>query len=722
MITRLFTTAALGALLSACSTVDNAPMQTAAPAMPTPASAAIPVATSIFAQPSTLPFQAPDFPAINDADYQAAIEEGIAIQLAEIAAIANNPAEPTFENTLVAMERTGQVFDRAYNVFGQKVGAHTNETLSTIDEATAPKIAAMYDTIYLDPALFARVKTVYDNRASMGMTAEDAMLLELTYAEFVHRGAELGAAQQAELRTINERLSQLSAQIAQLITDGQNEAAVTVDTRAELTGLGEGEIAAATAAATERGMPGKFVLVLTNTTSQPLLAQLDNRDLRERVFRASAGRNQTGEASTLELAQEAIALRTRIAELFETPDYATWQMYDRYLATPERAIGFMRDMVPALAASQLREAAVLNERIAQDGHNFTVQPWDWPYYAAKVRTEQYAFDLEAVKPYLEVNRVLEDGVFFMANKLYGLTFEKRTDLPVYHPDVSVYTVFDHDGSELALFYFDPFARDSKRGGAWMNNFVEQSHLLGLKPVIANTLNIAKPAEGQPALATWDDVNTMFHEFGHAVHGMFANQQYPSLSGTNTARDWVEFPSQFHEPFAALPEVIANYARHYQTGEPMPLSMVEAIERSSRFNQGYDFGEVISAALLDMQWHTLAPGEVPTDVMAFEAASLAEQGLHNELVPPRYRTPYYRHIFQHGYQAGYHAYTWTEMLAHDAYSWVEENGGMTRENGERIRATFLGQGHSKGYEEMFVDFTGRTPRVEPMLEAKGLLGE
>ena len=710
---------ALGALLSACTTMDNTAMRADSAI---PASANIPQATSAFAQLSNLPFHAPDFPAIEDSQYQAAVEEGMAIQLAEIEAIANNPEAPTFANTLVAMERSGQVFDRSYGAMSQKVGANINDTLAAADEALAPKIAGMYDTIYLDPALFARVKAVYDNRAAMSMTAEDAMLLELTYQEFVHRGALLDPAAQAELRTINERLSQISSQISQRITEAQNLGAITVDTRAELAGLSEGQIAAAAATAAERGMAGKFVLTLTNTTSQPFLASLDNRDVRERLYRASIARNQSGAADNLPLIREAIGLRTRLAQLFGEPDYASWQMYDRFVAEPAQAIGFMREMVPALRATQEREAAELNARIAQDGHNFTVQAWDWPYYAEKIRQERYALDAEAVRQYFVVDRVLEDGVFFMANKLYGLTFEKRTDIPVYHPDVTVYTVRDHDGSELALFYFDPYARESKRGGAWMNNFIEQSHLLGLKPVIANTLNIVPPAEGQPALATWDDVTTMFHEFGHALHGMFADQQYPSLSGTNTARDWVEFPSQFHEPFAALPEVLQNYAKHWQTGETIPMEMVEAIDRASKFNQGYDFGEVIAASLLDMQWHSLAPGEAPADVMAFEAAALAEQGLRTDLVPPRYRTPYFRHIFEHGYQAGYYAYTWTEMLAHDAYSWIEANGGMTRANGDHARATFLGQGHSKTYEQMYRDYAGRDPAVEPMLEARGLLAE
>ena len=396
-------------------------------------------------------------------------------------------------------------------------------------------------------------------------------------------------------------------------------------------------------------------------------------------------------------------------------------MYDRFARDPATAVGFMQAMVPALAATQEREAQVLNERIRQDGHDFTVEPWDWPYYAEKVRQERYDLDENAIKQYFVVDRVLEDGVFYAANKLYGLTFEKRDDIPTYHPDMSVYTVFDADGSELALFYFDPFQRSNKQGGAWMGNFVEQSHLTGDRPVIHNTQNIAPPAAGQPALASFDDVTTMFHEFGHALHGLFADQMYPALSGTNTARDWVEFPSQFNENFATVPEVLNNYAKHHATGETIPPEMLKAIERAAQFNQGFALGETLTAALLDMDWHALQPGEVPQDVLGFEAAALAGLApMRTDLVPPRYLTPYFRHIFSHGYEAGYYSYLWTEMLDHDAYSYVEDNGGMSRAMGDRIRATFLGQGHSKSYEQMYRDFTGRDPSVQPMLEARGLV--
>ncbi|MES2699720.1 MAG: M3 family metallopeptidase, partial [Pseudomonadota bacterium] len=594
MFNRLLVGVAAAALLTACAASDNSAMTTAA----TTALPPIPVGTGIFAQPSTLPFQAPDFNRIQDSDYQPAIEQGIAIKLAEVEHIARNREAPTFQNTVVAMERTGQMLNRALAAFGQVQGANTNDTLDAIDTAVSPKLAAMDDAIYLNEALFARVKAVYDNRAAMSMTGEDAMLLEVYYDEFVHRGALLDDAAKDQLRTINGRLSTLEAEFGQKLTQGTAAGAVLVDTRAELAGLSEGQITAAATLATERGHPGKFMLALINTTQQPLLASLENRATREKLYNASINRTSSGgQFDTTATIREIVQLRARKAALFGEPDFATWQMYDRMAATPTRAITFLRDMVPAITATQEREAEMLNERIRQDGHNFTVQPWDWAFYAEKVRQERYNLDESRIKQYFEVTNVLENGVFYMANQLYGISFQKRTDIPVYHPDMTVYTVIDKDGAELGLFYFDPFARGNKQGGAWMNNFTEQSYLLGNKPTISNTLNIAPPAAGQPALASFDDVTTMFHEFGHALHGLFASQQYPSLSGTNTARDWVEFPSQFHENFATVPSVLNNYAKHWQTGETIPAELLTAIDRASKFDQGYAFGEVVSASLV-----------------------------------------------------------------------------------------------------------------------------
>ena len=719
MTPRMLAPLALAALLPACATMSTQPMSAN---MTTAGTAPLPAATGPFAQPSTLPFHAPDFAHLQDTDYQPAIEQGMAIKLAEIQAIAANPQAPTFENTLVAMERTGRMYDRANAAFGQLVAANTNDTLDAADKALSPRIAAMYDTIYLNPRLFQRVKAVYDKRASLNLSPEDLMLLENTYDDFVHRGALLSNSQQEELRTINSRLSELQTAFSQRLTAATTEHAVVIDTREELAGLSEPQIATAKAEAEARGLPGKWVLALQNTTSQPLLANLDDRGTREKLYQASISRTSSGGANdTRALVEEIIQLRTQKAALFGEPDFASWQMYDRMVREPSKAVGFMEQMVPALAASQASEAEVLNARIRRDGKNFTVQPWDWPYYAAKVRKEEYALDDAAIKQYFLVDRVLEDGVFYAANQLYGLTFKKRTDIPTYQKDMRVYTVYDKDGSELALFMFDPFQRPNKQGGAWMGNFVDQSHLFGTKPVIYNTLNIAPPAEGQPALATFDDVTTMFHEFGHALHGFFANQQYPSLSGTSTARDWVEFPSQFNENFATVPAVLNHYAKHFRTGETIPPELVAAILRAGKFDQGYALGETLTAALLDMKWHALKPDQVPSDVEAFQAAALGQLApLHVDLVPPRYYSSYFRHIFSGGYQAGYYSYIWTEMLDHDAYAYVADHGGISRAMGDRIRASFLGQGHSKPYEVMFRDFTGHDPQVEPMLEARGLV--
>ena len=714
MLKQLLAGAALGALLTACTTTtEEAAIATAA--------VTIPQGTGVFAQESALPFHAPDFTAITDADYQPAIEQGIAIELAEIEAIANNPAPASFENTLVALERTGQMLDRAAGVFSQVQAANSNDTLDAVDTATAPQLSALSDAIYLNDRLFQRVKAVYDNRAAMSMTPEDAMLLEVVYADFVHAGALLGAAQKEQLKAMNTRIAELQTEFSQKLTAAQDAKAPVFDTREELAGLSEAQISAAAELATEKGHPGKYVLALINTTQQPALAQLTNRATRRKLFEASINRASGGdEYDTTAINEELADLRARKAALLGQPSFAHFAMYDRMVKDPAEAVEFMERFVPAVAATQSREAAMLLESARADGID-RIEPWDWGFYAEKVRKARYDLDEEAIKPYFEVWRTLEDGVFFAMNRFYGVSFRRRTDLPTYHPDMRVYTVLDNDGSELAIFYLDPFARPNKRGGAWMGNFVEQSHLLGDKPVVYNTLNVAAPAPGQPALMTFDDVNTMFHEFGHAMHGIFANQRYPSLSGTNTARDFVEFPSQFHENLATRPEVLNNYARHYQTGAVIPAELVAKIEAAANFNQGLEFGEVLSAALLDMKWHALTPANSRQDALAFEQQALGTLGLNVTQIPPRYRTPYFRHIWEGGYAAGYVSYIWTEMLAHDAWDWIETHGGPTRANGDHIRATFLGQGHSKDYAEMYRDYAGRDPAIEPMLRAKGLIG-
>jgi peptidyl-dipeptidase Dcp len=718
MKTRLMTAAApaaLGALLlGGCASVPSAtesapPVQSAAPAYDGP-----------FAQPSTLPFHAPDFAAYKDSDYLPALEAGMAAKRAEIEAIANNPEAPTFENTIVALEKAGSLLTRVQYVFSQLVSANTNDTLDAVDTATSPKLAALDDDMYLNDKLFARVKAVHDSAAAKSLTGEDAMLLSTTYEDFVHEGALLSEAQKAELKQMNQRIAALETEFSQKLTNGTAAAAVPFDSADQLAGMSETAIAAAAKLATERGMAGKYLLALENTTQQPALAQLTNRESRRKVFEASVNRtSRGGEYDTTGIVSELAVLRARKAALMGKPDHATYQMYDRMVDSPAKAMEFMQGFVPALSATQSREAKLLQDHARAQGDNITLQPWDWGYYAEQVRKAKYDLDDEQIKPYFEVWRLLEDGVFYAATQTYGITFKRRTDLPVYHPTMRVYDVYDKDGSELALFYFDPFARPNKQGGAWMGNFVEQSHLTGDKPVIFNSINITPPAEGQPALATWDNVITIFHEFGHALHGIFASQKYPSLSGTNTARDFVEFPSQFHENFATVPEVLQRYARHHQTGEPIPAALMEKIEAADKFNQGLNFGEIVEAAMLDMDWHTVTPEEAAQPPAAFEQKALAEMGLRTDLIPPRYRTPYFRHIWSNGYSAGYYAYIWTEMLAHDGWHWVKNNGGMTRANGDHIRNSFLGQGHSKSYTEMYRKFTGRDPRIEPMLEARGL---
>jgi peptidyl-dipeptidase Dcp len=718
MTIRLLTGVALGALLSACATVDNAPVGDA-----TVASApAIPQATGYFAEPSALPFHAPDFTKFTDADLQPAIEQGIMIAQAEIEAIANNPEAPTFENTLVALERTGQVLDRANAVLSQEQGANTNDTLDAIQEAVAPKLSALGDAIYLNEKLFQRIKRLHDNRASMSLTGEDAMLLDQTYADFVHAGALLTPDQKEQLKTLNTRITELETKFSQGLTDTTAAKAPVFDTRAELAGLTDDEIKTASELAEKMGHPGKFALALVNTTQQPMFVRLTNRDTRRRLMEASLNRATAGDQYDLTATISELAeLRARKAALLGLPNFATYAMYDRMVKDPAKAIKFMEDFVPAVAARQRSEAAMLLDAARADGVT-ELQPWDWGYYAEKERKAKSDLDEDQIKPYFELYRTLEDGVFYAANQMYGLTFDRRTDIPTYNPDMRVYTVKDKDGSELGLFYFDPYARPNKQGGAWMGNFVEQSFLLGNKPVIYNTHNVPKPAEGQPTLLTYDEVTTLFHEFGHGLHGLFANQKYPSLSGTNTARDFVEFPSQFNENLATEPSILNHYAHHYQTGAVIPQALIDKIKAAGEFNQSLDFGELLSAALLDMRWHALTPAQGKQDAEAFERQALTTIALNNALIPPRYRSSYFRHIWSNGYAAGYYSYIWTEMLAHDAWDWVETHGGPTRANGDHIRATFLGQGHTMDYGPMYRAFAGRDPTVAPMLKARGLAGD
>ena len=690
---------------------------------------AIPEGSGYFAADSSLPFLAPDFTRIAEDDYIPAFEQGMAIQQAEVQAIVDNPAAPTFENTIVALEKSGRMLGRVANVFFQLTGTHTNDRLDAIQEEISPKLTAHSDSITLNPALFARVKAIYDNRAAMSMTREDAKLLEETYEGMVQAGAMLTEAQRERVKQINSELSTTTTKFSQDVRAAMSDQPLIVDTRAELAGLSDADIEAAAKLAADKGQPGKFAIALQNTTQQPLLPTLENRATREKLFKLSFNRaDGTTAVDTRATLAKIARLRAEKAALFGKPDWATYTMWDRMAETPQTALDFMQRMVPALAATQRREAEILNQAIKADGGNFEVQPWDWYRYANKVKAERYDLDEDAMMEYFQLDKVLEDGVFYAANKLYGLTFARRTDLPVYHPDVSTYTVRDRDGSDLGLFYFDPFQRPSKRGGAWMGNFVDQSELWNTKPVIYNVLNIPKAPEGQPQLVSFDNVNTLFHEFGHALHGFFADQRYPSLSGTSVARDFVEYPSQVNELWATYPEVLANYARHYRTGEPIPAEMIEKIQEAGRFNQGYDFGEVVAAALLDMKWAALSPQQAaaidtPAKVDAFERQALSELGLEIDLVPPRYRSTYFNHIFANpaGYSAGYYSYLWTEMLDRDSRQWFLDNGGLTRANGDHYRQTVLSRGGTEDYFQMFENFAGRRPDITPMLRARGLLG-
>ncbi|TPG43002.1 M3 family peptidase [Sphingomonas koreensis] len=700
----------LGATALACVTTVTAAAQTK------------PAATRVnpFASASTLPFHAPPFDKIRDSDYQPAIERGMAIQLDEMKAIAADPAAPTFDNTIAAMEKSGRMLERAELAFYGVDQANSNPALDAVQTAIAPKLAQHNDAIYLDPKLFARVKTLYDNRDTLKLTPEQLQVLSLYYQQFVHAGANLSDADKAKLRTLNTDISTLETAFQQKLIAAAKAGALVVDDKAKLAGLSDGEIAAAAEDAKARQLPGKWLLPLQNTTQQPALASLADRSTREALFNQSWTRAEKGDANDTRAAVEELAmLRAQKASLLGYPSYAAFVLYDQMAKTPDAAIKFMQALVPATAAEQQREAAEIQAQIDKDGEHFDLKPWDWERYSDQVRKAKYDLDENEVKPYFELHRVLEDGVFYAANQLYGITFKKRTDLPVYQGDVMAYTVYDKDGSELGLIYFDYWKRDNKAGGAWMSNFVTQSKLLGTKPVVYNVANFTKPAPGQPALISFDDVTTMFHEFGHALHGLFANQTYPLVSGTNTARDFVEFPSQFNEHWALDPKVLANYAKNYQTGAPMPQALIDKIKKASKFNTGYTLGETLTAALLDMDWHTLPASAPKQNNDNFEAQALAKMGLDIAHVPPRYRSSYFLHIWANGYAAGYYAYLWTQMLDDDAFAWFEQNGGLTRANGQRFRDLILSKGHTEDYGPMFRAFYGKDPDVGPMLEDYGL---
>lgn len=673
-----------------------------------------------FSQPSTLPFQAPPFDRIKESDYRPAIEAGIREQQQEVARIANDTQPPDFENTYVALEKSGLLLKRVLNVFGAMTSANTSDELQKIDEEMAPKLAALDDEIHLNSKLFARLDSVYQQRDKLQLDAESRRLVEVIWQSFQLAGASLSDQQKTELKALNQEAATLSTQFTNRLLAATKAGGLIVKDKAALAGLSEGEIAAASEAAAARGLKNQWLLALQNTTQQPELQSLSDRQTREALFNASWQRAEKGDANdTRQLITRLAAVRAQQAKLLGFDSYAAWKLQDQMAKTPQAALDFMRNIVPAATARAQREAADIQAVINQQQGDFKLAPWDWSFYAEQVRRAKYDLDESQIRPYFELNNVLENGVFYAANQLYGLTFKQRKDLPVYQSDVRVYEVFDKDGSSLALFYTDFFKRDNKGGGAWMSNFVDQSRLLGTKPVIYNVANFSKPAAGQPALLSWDDVITMFHEFGHALHGMFADQHYPSLSGTATPRDFVEFPSQFNEHWASDDKVFKHFARHYQSGEPMPQALHDKILKADKFNKGYDMTELLAAALLDMHWHSLSAGEPQPDVDAFEQAALAQDKVNLSQVPPRYRSSYFQHIWGNGYAAGYYAYLWTEMLADDGFTWFKEHGGLTRENGQRFRDMILSRGNSSDLKQLYHDWRGHDPAIEPMLINRGL---
>ncbi|HEV2532533.1 M3 family metallopeptidase [Phenylobacterium sp.] len=677
---------------------------------------------SIFAKDSPLFLQAPQFDKIKDSDFAPAIYAGMAQQRAEIEKIANNPAPATFENTVVAMERSGRLLDRVTSVFSALTGANTNDALDKIDAETSPKLAAHHDAIYLNPKLFARVQAVYEHRAAL-KDPEARQLVTVTYDEFVHSGAKLKGADQTRLKAINERLSSLGTSFQQKLVAAAKAGAYVTDDKSKLAGLSEAQVAAAAQAAKARGLDGKWVLPLQNTTQQPLLQDLSDRAVREELFNHSWTRAEKGDANdTRALVAEEAQLRAEKAKLFGYPNYAAYVLENQMAKTPEAVQAFIGKLAPAAGARSAREAAEIQKMIEAGGETFKLKPWDWERYSERVRKAKYDLNDEELKPYFLLDKVLTDGLFYAANQLYGITFKPRTDLPTWSPDMKVFEVHDKDGTVLGLAYFDYFKRDNKSGGAWMSNLVGQSKLLGTKPVIYNVANFTKPAPGQPALISFDDVTTMFHEFGHGLHGLFASQKYPTLSGTNVARDFVEFPSQFNENWALDPKVLNHYAVHYKTGAPIPQALVAKIKKASSFNQGYTMGELIAAAEMDMQWHMLGADAPKQDVDAFETRALKAGGVDYADVPPRYRSSYFLHIWANGYAAGYYAYPWTQMLADDSFDWFTQHGGLTRANGERFRQLILSKGHTLDYGPMFRAFYGKDPDIGPMIKHRGLAGD
>ena len=675
------------------------------------------MANNPFMKKSTLQYQAPEFDKIKDEHFAPAFEYGMKVQLAEINQIANNTAAATFENTILALENSGEVLRRAQIVFYNLTGSNTNPELQKIEEKYAPIFAGLSDKIYLNEKLFTRIKAIKADN----LDAEEKRVLELYTTNFEIAGANLSPENKVKVKKVNEELATLSTLFSNKLLDARKNGALIISDVKELDGLTSDEIAAAAADAKAAGHDGKYLLSLLNTTQQPLLQNLKNRATREKLFKASWYRAELGNADdTRAILERQAKLRMEKAQLMGKKSFAEWKLQDQMAKTPENAINLLARLATPAVETAKRESDEIQALIDKQKGGFTVEPWDWNFYAEQVRKEKYDLDENQIKPYFEVKTVLEKGVFYAAEKFYGITFKERKDLPVYHPDVVAYEVFDRDGKSLALYYLDFYTRSNKNGGAWMNNFVPQSHLLGQKPVIVNVFNYQKPAAGKPSLISFDEVGTMYHEFGHTLHGLFANQKYVSISGTNTPRDFVEFPSQINEHFALEPEILKNYALHYQTKQPMPQALIDKIKKAANFNQGYATTELVAAATLDMNWHTVTDEKQLIPVLDFEKQALDKYGLLVPQVPPRYHTPYFAHIWGGGYSAGYYAYLWSETLDSDAWEWIKANGGLTRENGDRFRKYILSVGNSVDLNKAFEEFTGHKADIKPLLRSRGFI--
>lgn len=675
------------------------------------------MASNPFMKKSSLQYEAPEFDKIKDEHFKPAFDYGLKQNLIEIDQIANSTEKPTFENTVLALENSGEVLKRAQIVFYNLTGSNTNPELQKIKEEYAPIFAEHSDKIFLNSKLFNRIKAINTS----GLGAEEKRLIEVYLERFELSGANLTEAQKEQMKSLNAELATLSTQFSNKLLEVRKNGAVLINDVKELDGLSTDEIAAAAANAKIAGQEGKYLLTLLNTTQQPLLQNLKNRATREKLFKASWYRAEKGdENDTRAILEKMAKLRLQKAQLMGKSSFAELKLMDQMAKKPENAIKLLAQLAKPAVEQAKKEAADIQKIIDEQKGGFTLEPWDWNYYAEQVRKAKYDLDENQIKPYFEVKTVLEKGVFYAAEKFYGITFKERKDLPVYHPDVVVYEVFDRDGKSMAIYYLDFYTRSNKNGGAWMSNFVEQSYVNNTKPVIVNVFNYQKPAPGKPSLISYDDVSTMFHEFGHTLHGLFASQKYVSISGTDVPRDFVEFPSQINEFFALEPEVLKNYALHYETKQPMPSDLVEKIKKAATFNQGYATTELVSAASLDMAWHSVTNENQFKPALEFEKEVLQKFGFTLSQVPPRYHTPYFAHIWGGGYSAGYYAYMWSDMLNSAAWDWIKNNGGMTRENGDRFRKYILSVGNSVDLNQAFRDFTGKDPDITPLLKDKGFV--